>query len=184
MRNIVCLILLFVFGKVLSQEVVIENDSLLLWQADRSLTWKDFKGKQLNYHGNVLAEIFGEIKTIGTKWSANNTPIFTVGVFMDKCSSWTITDDLESLEHEQIHFHIFELSARRIRKKFAELSKNGVSDVTVYQEIFGENLQMNKQLHKEYDIDVVTDQKKQLEWKVKVLKELEELREYEYIPEE
>lgn len=182
MKNIV-IILVFCSQISFSQDIV-ENDSLLLWQANRPLKWEDFKGEQLNHHGNVLAETFGEIKTVDCVWIGNKIPLFKIAVFMDKNNSWTITDDLESLEHEQIHFDIFELSARKMREKFAELNKKEVTDVNVYEDTFAEYLQMNKNLHEEYDVDVITDQKKQEEWRTKIAEGLEELKEYQYVPKE
>ena len=176
-------ILFFFMTTCFSQEVVIENDSLLLWQADRSLTWEDFKGAQRNYHGNVLAEACGKIKTVDTYW-IGETPKFNIRCYFIKTCSWTITDDPESLEHEQIHFDIYELFTRKIRKAFDELNQNNISDLKKYTDTFSFYLQENEKHNEMYDIDVVTDQTKQLEWKAEVLKELEELKEYEYVPEE
>ncbi len=182
MKNIIFILFLVSFT-AFSQKVV-ENDSLLLWQSGRPLKWEDFKGPQLNHYGNVLAETHGEIKTVSCIWSNENIPIFEVAVFLDKNNSWTITDDLESLEHEQVHFNIFELFARKIRMKFSDLNKRKIKSVSVYRDTFDEYLEMNRKLQEEYEVDVLVNQDKQLEWKSKVAKELEELKEYEYIPEE
>ncbi|WP_103068806.1 hypothetical protein [Aquimarina sediminis] len=174
-------ILSLVFCGSFAQEVVIENDSLILWQKDRQLTWDDFKGDPVEDKINALAEVHGRIKTIKTYWS-NGVPRFEIGCHFLKFDSWTSTKDSLSLVHEQIHFDIYELHARKIRKAFCELNEKGVTDFKSYQDLFNNNLKANGELNELYDIEVVVKQDNQQKWQEKIAKELEELKEYEYIP--
>ena len=183
MRNILCLILLFVFSKVLSQEVVIENDSLLLWQADRPLEWGDFKGipKPVRFHNAAGTGPF--IKYIYSTLEGR-PPEFTFFTYFDKCRSWTVTNSSEILEHEQLHFDIAELYTRKIRKRFDSLVAEYVTNKDIY---FQEKQKIDTEYHEcqnKYDHEVLANYPKFLEWRKRIAKELEELKEYEYVPEE
>ena len=162
---------------------IVENDSLILWQENRMLEWNDFKGKQLDFHGNVLAETHGDIVILSKK-RVDYVPIIKIGTYFKKYSSWTITEDVLSLNHEQIHFDIYELFTRKIREAFCKLNDEGNIDLEKYEEAFNEFIEENNRYNELYDVDVLTNQSKQKEWRLKVTKELEELKEYEYIPEE
>ncbi|WP_298320503.1 hypothetical protein [uncultured Aquimarina sp.] len=175
------LILSFISFNLFSQEVIVENDSLILWQKDRKLNWEDFKGQPINDRENVLAEVHGSIKTIKTYWS-NGVPKFEIGCHFLKYDSWTVTKDSLSLIHEQVHFDIYELYARKIRKVFCELNEDMITDFKEYQRLFNSYLTENGERNELYDIEVIVNQKKQQEWQAKIAKELEELKEYEYIP--
>lgn len=170
-------------GFYAQDSVVLENDSLILWQKDRKLEWEDFKGKQLNFHGNVLAETHGKISIINCEFT-DYVPVYKIGTYFEKLSSWTITKDSTSLEHEQIHFDIYELFARKIRKAFYRLNEEQNIDLKKYEATFNSFIEENNKYNELYDVDVITNQAKQQKWRECIAKELEELKEYEYVPKE
>ena len=64
-----------------------------------------------------------------------NTWYYNISALFSIHDSWMMVRSKDILEHEQIHFDIFELYARRMRKLFMEILKqhfadNAVSDIS------------------------------------------------------
>jgi hypothetical protein len=102
---------------------------LLCWQAERKLRWADFQAP-----ANVLptddpmfwtsaASCAPVLQLIGTK-DASGRNSFFVTAALDKSRSWVRASVLarsdQVLAHEQLHFDICELSARRLRQRIAQ----------------------------------------------------------------
>lgn len=175
------LIVLNVFTtKIIAQGDIVETDSLLLWQADRKLTWDDFKGNTDERQINKGAITRGRIATINIYWE-NNMPMYDIRCYFVKYNSWNIVTDSLSLMHEQVHFDIFELYTRKIRKAFDKLNQDKVTDYNTYNNLFQSYFKECSQLHQEYDIDSF-DKDTLPKWINRVAKELEQLKDYEYIP--
>jgi hypothetical protein len=100
-------------------------DDVIVWSATRKLDWKDFKGKP---PGGTLGGALSAIShdyAAGCRDDALQTRVQTI--FMPQ-QSWVTyriaSSGLASrvgLVHEQIHFDLAEVYARRIRKLFREL---------------------------------------------------------------
>ncbi|MFS4493198.1 hypothetical protein [Maribacter sp. 2308TA10-17] len=168
------------------QGLIVENDSLILWQKERLLTWEDFikkgeKPKDIHLIHQV-AETVPEMMVFyikDDKGNENPVPL----CYFQKYSSWSVTSDKETLEHEQLHFDIMELYTRKLRKKFKELLS---LDAYTTSETF--NYWVNKvfleckNIQDKYDEEALLNYPKQQEWRKCIDKELEELKEYEFIP--
>ena len=104
----------------------IAKDEAIPWATRRPLTWADFKGRPPVAAGQVAAEtaytlIQGAVCT-GSKFDFR-----VVAAFRPK-DSWvrptmlrTAADSAHALKHEQTHFDITEVHARRLRRYFTEL---------------------------------------------------------------
>jgi len=93
-----------------------ELDSLIFWSESELLTWNDFKkNKKREINKNAISEI-------GLRFIPvfNNDVIHRLEVlpFFDKKVSRTNIINDYVLKHEQFHFNIAELYARKIRKYF------------------------------------------------------------------
>ena len=86
------------------------------------------------------------------------------------------------MDHEQLHFDITELYARKIRKRFKELQDMGETDYEEYVKIYYELEKELDAFQQKYDSEVYFREQNQKEWIEKIAKELEELKEYECIP--
>ncbi len=86
------------------------------------------------------------------------------------------------MQHEQIHFDIYELFTREIRKSFDSLNTKKVVDFDVYGNIFSRFLNENDSLNDKYDDEVRFDRLEQAKWIERVAEELEKLKQYEYKP--
>jgi hypothetical protein len=158
-----------------------KSENKILWSSKKKLKWSDFKGTPRKDKGTIRAETYGEIATVKSYWK-EGIPKFDIRCYFLKNKSWTIVDDIPTLDHEQIHFDIYEIYSRKIRKSFDSLNKKKVIDFSIYEKVFNKFLKKNQDYNDKYDLDVKFDRSKQLLWKNLVSKELEELKEYEYVP--
>ena len=189
MKSILCflIICLLACSSISNQRTIEslqqEHGDKILWSSKKKLKWSDFKGTPREDKGTIRAETYGEIAAVKSYWK-EGIPKFDIRCYFLKNKSWTIVDDIPTLDHEQIHFDIYEIYSRKIRRSFDSLNKNKVIDFSIYEKVFNKFLKKNQDYNDKYDLDVKFDRSKQLFWKNLVSKELEELKKYEYIPEE
>jgi len=99
----------------------------LRWSAGRRLTWSDFQGAAPQGGEEAAKTAYG----IYYGWKCNGREFeFLVIAAFHRDQSWVkavvLTDSAESrrvLAHEQTHFNIAELYARRMRQRFAGFSR-------------------------------------------------------------
>ncbi len=179
-------IILFLIGlsfSTYSQEEIIENDSLLLWQSNRPLNWKDFKGEPKPLRIHNMAGTAPKIIFIFRE--GENGVMFPFPLcYFEKYRSWTSTENIRTLEHEQIHFDIEEIYTRKLRMKFEDLKTRFIYDSEIYNFYVDDIFNKCSETQNKYDVEVFNNIKKQEEWKIRITKELKELKEYEYIPEQ
>ena len=102
------------------------KEEKMFWQKNRRLTWDDYKGKR--------KKVFAAASTVYSMYrnvyqdSAKNLMVSVKAVFYPN-DSWKgsyIDDAL--LAHEQRHFDIVELYARKLRKQVSEITVKNKSD--------------------------------------------------------
>lgn len=113
------------------QEIIRENDSLILWDKNRPLSWDDFNGipapvKIHNVAGTGMTIQYIVVKNIYGQIDIN--PL----CYFQKYRSWSKTNDTITLEHEQLHFDIQELYTRKLRKLFSEHIDGYINNEEVY----------------------------------------------------
>lgn len=150
-----------------------ESDSLIIWTKSRKLNWNDFKAKK-------NSEEFGDaISETGINIMPNYNYKFFAIFF--KINSWTNTKSELSLKHEQVHFDIAELFARKMRKEICKLKlKNKTLYNIDYKLIYKEYYGKLRSYQKLYDLETNHSKvfKMQKKWEKKVAKELDELEEF------
>jgi hypothetical protein len=187
--RIKCIGLFFlVFGFLsFGQEIVIENDSLILWRKDRLLTWNDFEGMPKNPKGKMGIHEAAVTATgpvfVHHEDNKGNLIPYPLCYFY-KSLSWSITEDSLLLAHEQLHFDIQEVYIRKMRMRFIELSEQNIYDSSVYSSLSNKILKECAEVQSKYDKEVSFNKVKQNEWRKCIDKELEELKEYEFVPEQ
>jgi uncharacterized Fe-S cluster-containing MiaB family protein len=87
---------------------------------------------------------------------------------------------LQLLEHEQLHFDLGEVYARKIRKKVVELTRKGVKDVNLFNEAIHEILKESSETDQQYDTETLHGalDKQQEEWRKKINADLTALMPY------
>ena len=106
-----------------------------------------------------------------------------IATYFFKKKSWTVKKNaMELLVHEQLHFDIAELFARKMRKEFYKLKKNKVDTFNAYQSVYTTLWKSCRMYQKQYDKE--TKHSRELvhneEWAEKIYKELKLLEEYSY----
>jgi len=179
----------FFLIKKSNQNAQCENK--LIWLADRKLKWADFQGRKKDFSNFEVASSRCGIHSEFIKKDENYLPIFSIYSYFLKDQSWTISWQDDTLEHEQIHFDIFELYARKTRKSFDSLHNENERDFEIYQEIFQKEFKRCIEYNDLYDREVYTviqdsgvvyRQEVQDLWKIRIQKELIIMGEFVYIP--
>lgn len=159
----------------------VEEDRLF-WNDSIEVNWSDFKGEvPLGDLGIVKAAIATEIVAECIGYTDDCVPVFVVKTFCDRNSSWVIERNDDLLRHEQGHFDIAEIFARRIREKFYYYNQIKVCDVEKYSEVFNELLDELVLTNKLYDKEVYFSEEYASEWYKKIEDELNELEQYKFV---
>ena len=151
----------------------------LLWQDSKSLTWDDFKGKPERRFAvaSTSYDIYQDINKTSTGISVTIKAVFFY------YSSWKRKQyvDATVLRHEQKHFDIVELYARKLRKLAKELKYTSYSDLETKLDTLYETIDKQMDAYQDlYDdeTDGSTDAEKQREWGAKIDKEIKALDAY------
>lgn len=158
-----------------------KSDNEILWIPNKKLTWGDFFGEIPVNKGTTVAEVQCKIVIINAFWN-NNLPKYELGCFFIKSESWTSVNDSAALKHEQLHFDIYEIYTRKIRKEFEKLNLEAETNTEIYNNAYRSLVISAMEENNKYDNEVYFNEIKQQEWVDNVAKELEELKEYEYVP--
>lgn len=153
------------------------TDDPIIWEEDSRLEWVNFKGKVPENRGLKVALSRVEIVMEGNAYE-NEVPDIEINAYFMENKSWTTVNDCETLEHEQLHFDIAELYARKIRKKVDSLVINDVTDFSIYTSIYKTYLLEHRKFQKLYDSEVYFNDGKQIFWINKVRDELKALNKF------
>lgn len=175
------IILIAVFSFISFDKVNVNNDDQILWDTDRKLVWDDFKGTADAGMPNIEALTASTIE-VSTSYYENEVPKFNVASFFIKSQSWTKTDSDFTLEHEQLHFDITEIHARKIRKAFDSLSRKKVTNINKYKQIHARYGKICSSYQDAYDKSVYGNDAEQEKWARKITAELNRLEKYAYSP--
>lgn len=176
MRLVVGLLILrFAF----SAYMPIDKDEVISWQEGRRLSWSDFKG--VPERRNSVASTYYDINQSLSDYH-NYASVEIEAVFFPR-RSWKRKDrdDISILTHEQKHFDITELFARRLRKKIQSASYSNYRELEDYMnKCYKENDEAMEIFQTAYDdeTDHSRNGVKQGEWNQKIEKELRELSDY------
>lgn len=161
------------------------DEDRIQWSEDTKLTWKDFKAKPDNSYPEYEAMTY---VLIGIDYEEKEYSInFSIPSSFNRNLSWSKLkskkqESLWLLEHEQLHFDIAELIARKIRKEYSEyksyeLTATYVDLQAIYDKYYKvELLSLNMTYDKETQHGKLRD--KQKEWESKIEMELYKLRKY------
>jgi len=179
MKNVgFLIIILLISSAVLAQE----KQEKIRWQQDRPLTWKDFKAlpdDSNSYSANTNSGI-------SYTWSystSSGTPILEHEVFSNFYPQLSWVKEIENeqylLAHEQLHFDISELHARKLRKALEqyEIGRNIRQDLKrIYQKIEAERTAMQNKFDKETSHSEFREA--EMKWRKFIQQELKKLQQY------
>ena len=159
------------------------------WSAGRPLTWEDFRGTPPATPGDEGARtaysLFHGARCTGQRFE------FVVIAAMLPRSSWVTANVLRnaalsarSLRHEQTHFDLSEVHARRMRRHFHELlspCRRSETELNALAERFTRD---EAQAQRNYDDDTNYGRNpgKQTEWNDEAARQIVLLKEFAFLP--
>ena len=158
--------------------LVSQEEEIIEWSPDVTLTWKDFKGRVPANPGAAATTASGisyEFSSTGTRDRMELD--FKVNTFFYPHKSWYRPElcDTLILSHEQLHFDISELFARKMRTALASstFTHNVKAEVrSIYKATLRE---LNDyQNHYDRQTNFSRDKEQQLLWNKKIKEALKE----------
>ncbi|WP_339883469.1 hypothetical protein [Polaribacter vadi] len=158
---------------------MIENkNTIIFWSVGKKLAWSDFNKIKKDTNLISLAKSYTEIKMFPYLPSDSNSYLYKVFACFHRDKSYTNSLSKYLLMHEQLHFDITELFARKLRMKIKKkVIKSSYID---YSLIYEENNKAYRQYQKRYDEETLhsVNIEKQKQWYTIIASELEKLKEY------
>lgn len=167
---------------VTSKNKDITQDSLILWKKNSKLNWDNFKGKPdtITYRGHHA------VTTVRVPFESlelyDDSVVIELPCYFVVDKSWVIAATPSLLTHEQGHFDIAEIIARKMRKELANyIDTDGEASTKFYQWVSdkyydSENDALNKAYDKETDFSRNLEGQKR--WNAKIAQMLKELEVY------
>lgn len=174
-------ILLILFSLVIT--TVIAQEEKMKWNEDRLLTWKDFRGTPDKVKDYVASTNSGISLGFASQTSNGNTTYnIEIGSYFYPDLSWYRPGNVSAyiLKHEQTHFDISEIFARKLRKKIADLDQLDPSYKENVTQVYNENEYERRLFQSTFDLETehsnFPDQER--EWEQKIADLLKELDAY------
>ena len=149
-----------------------EEYETIAWSEDRKLTWEDFKDKAPKNARAAATTASGITYQFSTSGTRDKMVIdYEVSTFFYPNKSWYQPQLCDSLilSHEQLHFDISELFARRMRERLetGTFTQNVKAEVkSIYREIL-EELEAFQDLY-DNQTNFSRDMEQQLLWNAKI----------------
>ena len=161
------------FGSFLFPSFLIaqsNNEELLDWSTTRKLTWNDYKASP-DPESDAAAST---TSYLGIEYNiSSNSFSYKIQSRFSKTRSWGLYKTAYILSHEQGHFDIAEIFARKLNKKMSEYRFNKRNYQQELNKIYQDILDEKEKLQNDYDKETnhSINKEKQAEWlkKIKVL---------------
>lgn len=154
-----------------------KNNDAIPWSAGRKLVWDDFKGKPDDNSTNAA------LTSSGIEFGYNyrdNKLTYTIGCLFEQAKSWGKIKTDYILSHEQGHFDISEIHARKLNKALKAYRVNVSTLSKDVQAIYQQLMKEQTEMQSEYDEDTNHSRNKELQrlWLKKIKNELDQLEDY------
>ncbi|MPL55198.1 hypothetical protein SDC9_00665 [bioreactor metagenome] len=189
MKNQIFKNIFFFVGFITLMSFTFVKDNFILWQENKKLKIQDFKADNKDTIKVNRQQFLGAISAIRIEYSSfqrnkNSVPDFSIKTYFDPNESWMLLKNDYVLQHEQIHFDLTELYARKMRKSVESLRQKNVTNISIYRKKIQHWNVMKEKASNQFDADnqdyyIKIGQKilfqknpKQEAWKKKVDREL------------
>ena len=189
MKNQILKNIFFFVGFITLLSFSFVKDDFILWQENKKLKIQDFKAENKDTVKVNQQQFLGAISAIRIEYSSfqrnkNSVPDFSIKTYFDPNESWMLLKNDYVLQHEQIHFDLTELYARKMRKSVESLRQKNVTNISIYRKKIQHWNVMKEKASNQFDADnqdyyIKIGQKilfqknpKQEAWKKKVDREL------------
>ena len=189
MKNQILKNIFFFIGFISLMSFSFVKDDFILWQENKKLKIQDFKAENKDTIKVNQQQFLGAISAIRIEYSSfqrnkNSVPEFSIKTYFDPNESWMLLKNDYVLQHEQIHFDLTELYARKMRKSVESLRQKNITNISIYRKKIQHWNAMKEKASNQFDADnqdyyIKIGQKilfqknpKQEAWKKKVDREL------------
>ena len=189
MKNQILKNIFFFVGFITLMSFSFVKDDFILWQENKKLKIQDFKAENKDTIKVNQQQFLGAISAIRIEYSSfqrnkNSVPDFSIKTYFDPNESWMLLKNDYVLQHEQIHFDLTELYARKMRKSVESLRQKNITNISIYRKKIQHWNVMKEKASNQFDADnqdyyIKIGQKilfqknpKQEAWKKKVDREL------------
>lgn len=154
-----------------------KNEEMIDWASNRKLSWTDYKANP-SPNSDAAAST---TTLIGIEYKmSNNSFDYSISCKFSLSRSWGLHKTDYILSHEQGHFDIAEIYARKLHKAMSEYQFNSRTyqkDLRkIYQDIMKEKEEFQNTYDRETNHSIKKD--KQAEWLVRIAALLEEYKDY------
>ena len=165
-------VLLFSFASPCT-EAFSKSGNELCWEDHSPLTWLDFQGEPPAQTGNAAMTHIA----IGFEMSSDKNVLVTNCMVKNKSWARPESRNAEILMHEQVHFTIAEVYARRMRQEMSSLNGKNPGKI---KSIFNKWIRRYNKEQARYDKETKHSQNEaeQARWQGRVSRELKELDPY------
>lgn len=138
MKNQILKNIFFFIGFISLMSFSFVKDDFILWQENKKLKIQDFKADNKDTIKVNRQQFLGAISAIRIEYSSfqrnkNSVPDFSIKTYFDPNESWMLLKNDYVLQHEQIHFDLTELYARKMRKSVESLRQKNVTNISIYR---------------------------------------------------
>jgi hypothetical protein len=155
-----------------------KNEELLDWSASRKLTWNDYKGRPEAGNDDAASTT----TYLGIEYNITSSSFgYKIQSRFSKTRSWGRYKDDYVLSHEQGHFDIAEIFARKLNKEMSEYHFNKRSYQEDLNKIYNVILDEKAKMQGDYDDETnhSINKVKQAEWLKKISEMLKEYKDFE-----
>jgi hypothetical protein len=153
------------------------KDELIQWKDHPILSWADYKGKPDPNSGAAASTA----TYLAVEYSFKDGKLgYKITCSFSRSKSWGLHKNEHILAHEQGHFDIAEIFARKLYKKLTEYRFNKNRYQTDLQQIYQDITDAKEEMQNQYDRETnhSINNEKQAEWLDKIMKELKEFEAY------
>ena len=153
------------------------NEDLLNWSSSRRLTWSDYLGQP-----DPSSDAAASTTTfLGIDYHFTNTGFtFKIDSRFSKSKSWGLYKTEYILSHEQGHFDIAEVFARKLNKRMSEYKFDRRNYQQDLKQIYDEIVDEKEDVQNTYDRETrhSINKQRQAEWLERISQMLEEYRDW------
>jgi len=154
-----------------------KNEELLDWSASRKLTWNDYKASP-DPNSDAAAST---TSYLAIEYNISSSSFgYKIQSRFSKTRSWGLHKTAYILTHEQGHFDIAEIFARKLNKEMSEYKFNKRTYQQDLNKIYNKILDEKEKMQNDYDKETNHSIKKeeQADWLKKIAKMLEEYKDF------
>lgn len=160
--------------------VLFQQTNLIAWKQARKLSWEDFKATPDAGSSNAALTS----SSINIEFGFDNTGLqYSIKCSFDKTKSWVRIKNNDVLGHEQGHFDLAEVYARKLNKAMKEYKFNAKTVGDDVNKLYDNMMKLHHEAQNTYDheTDYSRNKLRQEEWRQKInsdLKQLEAFADY------